>query len=66
MSTHTQQRNTTDTEVILQPKGNAAGTRGTTLAETNRVIAAAAKSFESSSAGGSPEFLQKSRQSGGE
>lgn len=66
MSTQAIQRNTTDTEVILQPKGNAAGTCGTTLAETNRVIAAAAKSFESSSAGGSLEFLQKSRQSGGE
>jgi hypothetical protein len=66
MSNKVKQRKTSTIEVNPNPDGSAANTLGNARSETDRLFAEATKSFESMSEGDSQEFLERSRQTGGQ
>ena len=66
MSKDTRQRTTHDIEESAQSGGSATSTLTDTRTEIDRLFAVASKSFEAMTEGNSQEFLERSRQTGGQ
>lgn len=66
MSNQTKQRSTNTTESSPQPDADSSTVLQNARANTNLLFATAAKNFESMSQGDSREFVEKSRQTGGQ
>ncbi|MDC1287557.1 hypothetical protein N8198_06705 [Gammaproteobacteria bacterium] len=66
MSNQTRQRSTPATESSAQADASSSTALQNARANTNLLFATAAKKFETMSAGDSREFVEKSRQTGGQ
>ncbi len=67
MSKTTKQRTTaSDLDIRPQADGSAAGSLPDTRTEIDKLFAVASKSFDKMSEGDSQEFLERSRQTGGQ
>lgn len=66
MSNQTRQRNTPSSESSAPADGGSSPSLQQTRASMNLLFATAAKNFEAMSEGDSREFVEKSRQTGGQ
>lgn len=66
MNNHTRQRNTPASGSSAQSDAGSSDVLQNARANTNRLFATAAKNFEAMSQGDSREFVEKSRQTGGQ
>jgi hypothetical protein len=66
MSNQTKQRSTNTAESSPQPDADSSTVLQNARANTNLLFATAAKNFEAMSQGDSREFVEKSRQTGGQ
>lgn len=66
MSKQTRQRSTSTTETSTQPDDSTSSVLENARANTNLLFATATKNFAAMSEGDSREFVEKSRQTGGQ